>query len=112
MAKIIDFNQKEKVDKKAITSLIKELKSLRPECVESMFVHIGLVNENGERSTYTLTRNLDFYDLGYLDSYIQHLKLNILETHIVFESDSQDGEISDLVQTFKKEEDSEEDDTE
>lgn len=106
MAKIINFDSKAaSLGKKVIEQLVKDLRSLDPEKVSSLFLHIGLTNEDGNRANYSVDMNLDFNDFGYLDAYLTHLKDRLIHEYVLSEGDVGQDEISDMISDFKIPED-------
>ena len=102
MGNVIDFKDRtKKLDKKALDYALEELKSLDPEKVRSLFIHVGLINKENQKSTYTLHLNLDFHDFGYLSAYINYLNLNNLEGSAFSEGSNDDPEISNIVDEFR-----------
>jgi len=106
LGNVIDFKDRtKKLDKKALDYALEELKSLNPEKVQSLFIHVGLIDKENQKSTYTLHLNLDFHDFGYLSAYINYLNLNNLEfsseSRFFSEGSTDDAEISNIVDEFR-----------
>lgn len=107
MADIINFGKKTPLTKSDIEAITDELKSLDSSKIKSIFVNITLTDEDNGVGTYTVTKNVDYYDLGFITSYLS----NMITADYYYEP-AEVSENSELIQQFKKKDEDEKKDDE
>jgi hypothetical protein len=90
MSKVIDFSPSKRIGKKSIDSIIDDIRSIPPEKMESFFLTLQYKNEDGETLFYTRTLDPDFTMLGYLESILASMKLEMVEQNCYDGSNSEE----------------------